>query len=185
MNKKILIAFAMLIVMATTSLGQTRNYVPERDDYTFKTRVCATADDEGQCFIADSVVTTVTDKMGHSFTLVSTTQPLDTFYWTGFGEIREDDINFDGTYDLMICLGPTNSFGGFTYDGYVWDNAEHKFVRVEKFDEILDPEFFPDKNQILGTFRIDNHYWYSLYEWQNGKLVLIEETQTDDNMLDN
>ena len=63
MNKKNLIAMAMLIVMAATSLGQTRNYVPERDDYTFKARVCATSDDDGQCFIADSVITTVTDKI--------------------------------------------------------------------------------------------------------------------------
>ncbi|MBR1476285.1 MAG: hypothetical protein IJ613_12040 [Muribaculaceae bacterium] len=175
MNKKNLIAMAMLIVMAATSLGQTRNYVPERDDYTFKARVCATSDDDGQCFIADSVITTVTDKMGHSFTLVSTTQPLDTIYWKGFGEIREDDINFDGTSDLMICLGPTNGYGCFTYDGYVWDNAEHKFKRVEEFDKIMDPVFQPENNQILGSFRIGNHYWTSRYEWQNGELVLIEE----------
>ena len=175
MNKKNLIAMAMLIVMAATSLGQTLNYVPERDDYTFTTRVCATSDDDGQCFIADSVVTTVTDKMGHSFTLVSTTQPLDTIYWKGFGEIREDDINFDGMSDLMICLGPTNGYGCFTYDGYVWDNAEHKFKRVEEFDKIMDPVFQPENNQIIGTFRIGNHYWTSRYEWQNGELVLIEE----------
>ena len=175
MSKKIILTLVMAVFMAATATCKVKNYVPERGDYTFKTQVCATTDEEEGWTLADSVITTVTDKMGHSFTLVSTTQPLDTIYWKGFGEIREDDINFDDIPDLMICLGPTNSFGGFTYDGYVWDNAEHKFVRVEKFDEILDPEFFPEKNQILGTFRIDNHYWTSLYEWQNGKLVLIEE----------
>ncbi len=175
MDKIILIGLAMLIVMAATATAKVKKYVPERGDYTFKTCVCATSDDDGQCFIADSVVTTVTDKMGHSFTLVSTTQPLDTIYWKGFGEIREDDINFDGTSDLMICLGPTNSFGGYTYDGYVWDNDEHKFKHVEEFDKIMDPVFQPENNQILGTFRIDNHYWTTRYEWQNGQLVLIEE----------
>ena len=39
----------------------------------------------------------------------------------------------------------------------------------------MDPVFQPENNQILGTFRIDNHYWTTRYEWQNGQLVLIEE----------
>lgn len=178
MKKILLISLLALVGLAATA----KKYVPERGDYTFKTQVFTT-DDEGST-IADSIVTTVTDKMGKSFTLVSYTEPLDPDYWHGFGDIREDDINFDGTPDLMICLGPTNSFGGFTYDGYIWDTATHKFVRVEHFDEILDPQFFPEKNQILGTFRIDSHYWFSLYEWQNGKLVLIEESVDESVMED-
>ncbi|MBR5727281.1 MAG: hypothetical protein IKX39_01425 [Muribaculaceae bacterium] len=180
--KRILTATAILL-LAMISVGCRAQYVPQRGDYTFKTQVFTTTDEEGST-IADSILTTVTDKMGKSFTLVSYTEPLDPDFWQGFGGIREDDINFDGTPDLMICLGPTNSFGGFTYDGYIWDTATHKFVRVEHFDEILDPQFFPEKNQILGTFRIDSHYWFSLYEWQNGKLVLIEESCSDDEMDD-
>ncbi len=180
--KRILTATAVLL-LAMISASCRAQYVPQRGDYTFKTQVFTTTDEEGST-IADSIITTVTDKMGKSFTLVSYTEPLDPEYWRGFGDIQEDDINFDGTPDLMICLGPTNSFGGFTYDGYMWDTATHKFVRVEHFDEILDPQFFPEKNQILGTFRIDSHYWFSLYEWQNGKLVLIEESCSDDEMDD-
>ena len=180
--KRILTATAVLL-LAMISATCRAQYVPQRGDYTFKTQVFTTIDEEGST-IADSIITTVTDKMGKSFTLVSYTEPLDPEYWRGFGDIQEDDINFDGTPDLMICLGPTNSFGGFTYDGYMWDTATHKFVRVEHFDEILDPQFFPEKNQILGTFRIDSHYWFSLYEWQNDKLVLIEESCSDDEMDD-
>lgn len=180
--KRILTATAVLL-LAMISASCRAQYVPQRGDYTFKTQVFTTTDEEGST-IADSIITTVTDKMGKSFTLVSYTEPLDPEYWRGFGDIQEDDINFDGTPDLMICLGPTNSFGGFTYDGYMWDTATHKFVRVEHFDEILDPQFFPEKNQILGTFRIDSHYWFSLYEWQSGKLVLIEESCSDDEMDD-
>lgn len=165
--------FILVALTFTVLAACGKQYVPERGDYTFKTQLFTTTDED--MAFADSIITTVTDKMGHSFTLVSHTQPLDPDLWTGFGGIREDDFNFDGTPDLMICLGPTNSFGGFTYDGYVWDTAAHKFVRVENFCEILDPEFFPEKNQILGTFRIDSHYWFSLYEWRDGKLVLIEE----------
>ena len=181
MERKITLTAILLLAMISASCRA--QYVPQRGDYTFKTQLFTTTDDDGSS-IADSVITTVTDKMGKSFTLVSYTEPLDPEFWRGFGDIREDDINFDGIPDLMICLGPTNGFGGFTYDGYVWDNVAHQFVRVEKFDKILDPEFFPKKNQILGTFRIDNHYWFSLYEWQNGKLVLIEESDTEENMDD-
>lgn len=177
MSKKIILTLVMAVFMTATATCKVKNYVPERGDYTFKTQVCATTDEEEGWTLADSVITTVTDKMGNSFTLVSLTQPLDTVFWREFGEIREDDINFDSIPDLMICLGPTNSFGGFTYDGYVWNQTEHKFVRVEKFDEIMDPTFYPDKNQIVGTFRIDNHCWTSLYEWKNGKLVLISEDE--------
>ena len=180
--KRIITATAILL-LAMISVGCRAQYVPQRGDYTFKTQVFTTTDEEGST-VADSIITMVTDKMGKSFTLVSYTEPLDPEYWRGFGDIQEDDINFDGTPDLMICLGPTNSFGGFTYDGYVWDNVAHKFVRVEKFNEILDPVYFPEKNQILGTFRIDSHYWTSLYEWQNGKLVLIEESVFEDDMED-
>jgi len=184
MSKKIILTLVMAVFMTATATCKVKNYVPERGDYTFKTQVCATTDEEEGWTLADSVITTVTDKMGNSFTLVSLTQPLDTVFWRGFGEIREDDINFDGIPDLMICLGPTNSFGGFTYDGYVWNQTEHKFVRVEKFDEIMDPTFYPDKNQIVGTFRIDNHCWTSLYEWKDGKLVLISEDEFELKMED-
>lgn len=179
--KRKLTAFVILL-MAMISASCRAQYVPQRGDYTFKTQVFTTTDDD--MTIADSIITTVTDKMGKSFTLVSYTEPLDPEYWRGFGDIQEDDINFDGTPDLMICLGPTNSFGGFTYDGYVWDNTAHKFVRVENFSDILDPTFHPEKNQISGTFRIDNHYWTTIHEWQNGKLVLINEDEFEFNMED-
>ncbi len=163
---------AVMVVVSTTSAA--KNYVPERKDFTFKTQVFTTTDDDFT--VADSIITTVTDKSGKSFQLVSLTEPLDPEYWRGFGDIVEDDINFDGIPDLMICLGPTNAFGGFTYDGYVWDNQLHKFIKIENFNEIMDPAYVPSENKIIGTFRIDNNYWTSVYQWQNGKLVLIDES---------
>ena len=176
--KRYFLFFLALIGIMLTASGE--QYVPQRGDYSFKTQLFTTTDDD--MTVVDSIITTVTDKMGNSFMLVSYTEPLDPEYWHGFGDIQEDDINFDGVPDLMICLGPTNSFGGFTYDGYIWDSQEHKFVHVENFRDILDPMYFPDKNQIQGTLRIDNHYWTTLHEWQNGKLVLIKEDYFEFNM---
>lgn len=172
--KKICAILCFMAIVSVAAQCAAQKYVPERKDYTFKTKVFTSSDDDFT--VVDSIITTVTDKQGKSFLLVSYTEPLDPEYWRGFGDIVEDDINFDGIPDLMICLGPTNAFGGFTYDGYVWDKKLHKFIQVENFNEIMDPAYVPSEKKIIGTFRIDNNYWTSIYQWQNGKLVLIEES---------
>ena len=169
----------LLLIFATTMLAAPamakKKYVPQRNDYTFKTKVFATDDNEGS-MIADSIITYAKNKRG-TIKFVSYTQPLDTNQWRGFGDIEEKDINFDGVPDLQICLGPTNAWGGFTYDAYVWDNKKHGFVHIENYDEILDPVLYPNDNRIIGTLRIDNDIDTSVYEWQQGKLVLIEQSR--------
>ena len=169
--KKILI-IGLLVVLGLTVTAK-KQYVPERGDYTFKTRVCTKQWDEYT--LADSIITYLTDKTGRVDTLVSWAIPLNVDDWVGFGEIQEEDINFDGIPDLQICLGPFNGFGNFTYDGLVWDPVAHKFVRIENYSEIFDPQFDPFQNRIIGLFRLDNDLTISVYEWQDGKLVLIEE----------
>ena len=170
--KKIL-AISLLALLGLVATAK-KQYVPERGDYTIKTRVCTVLDDDGDA-IADSIITYLTDKTGRIDTLVSWAIPLDMANWTGFGEIQEEDINFDGIPDLQICLGPFNCFGNFTYDGLVWDPKAHKFVRVENYSEIFDPQISLFENRIIGLFRLDDDLTISVYEWQDGKLVLIEE----------
>ena len=68
-----------------------------------------------------------------------------------------------------------NGYGNFTYDGFVWDPKDHKFVRVENYGEIFDPQLHSLENKIVGLFRLDNDLTISVYEWQNGKLVLVEQ----------
>lgn len=162
---------ALLQLVICQSAAAQKEYVQQRSDYTFRTQVFSTPDDEGGA-VADSIITFVTNKQG-TYTLVSYTQPLDPEYWRGFGDIVEDDINFDGIPDLMICLGPTNAFGGFTYDGYAWDKELHTFVKIENFDEIMDPTFIKNDKTIIGTFRVDNEYDISTYKLNKNKAVLI------------
>lgn len=169
MKKVLLMSLLVLVGLAATA----KKYVPERGDYTFKTRLCTKQWDEYT--LADSIITYLTDKTGRIDTLVSWAIPLDIEYWTGFGEILEEDINFDGIPDLQICLGPFNGFGNFTYDGLVWDQDAHKFVRVENYSEIFDPQLSLQENRIIGLFRLDSDLTISVYEWRDGKLVLIEE----------
>lgn len=172
--KKLYFILALgLVCLAATGKKQ---YVPERGDYTFRTQLFTTTDDDGNA-IADTIITYLTDKTGRVDTLVSWAIPLDTASWIGFGEIQEEDINFDGIPDLQICLGPFNGFGNFTYDGLVWDPKAHKFVRVENYSEIFEPQLEPFQNRIIGLFRLDYDLTISVYEWQDGRLVLIEERE--------
>lgn len=172
---KHLALFMSIVTLLATSAFAQKKYVPQRGDYTFTTQVCTTTDEDGSS-VADSIITYVTDKQG-TYTLVSYTQPLDPEYWRGFGDIVEDDINFDGIPDLMICLGPTNAFGGFTYDGYVWNPKSHKFIRIENFDEIMDPTFVKKDKIIIGTYRVDNDIETSTYKLKKNKVVLLKSVR--------
>lgn len=165
--------FSVIALLCQSAFAQ-KKYIPQRSDYSFRTQVCTTTDYEGEA-VTDSIITFVTNKQG-TYTLVSYTLPLNPEYWQGFGDIVEDDINFDGIPDLMICLGPTNTFGGFTYDGYIWDTKRHSFVKIENFDTILDPTFIKKDKTIVGTFRIDNEYEISTYKLKKNKAVLIKKT---------
>lgn len=167
--------FFLLISLLATSANAQKKYVPKRGDYTFRTQVCTSVDEDGDS-VVDSIITYVTNKKG-TYTLVSHPQPLNPEQWTGFGDIVEDDINFDGIPDLMICLGPINAFGGFTYDGYVWNPKRNKFIQVEDFDLIMAPEFDKKHKTITGTYRVDNEFEVSTYKLKNNKALLIKSTR--------
>ena len=77
---------------------------------------------------------------------------------------------------MQICLGPTNAYGGFTYDGYVWDDQLHRFTHVDNFYNIMDPSYDSSSRRITGTYRVDDDLYYSVYQWRGNKLVLIEES---------
>ena len=124
------------VVLACSALGMqgTRvgdGYVPQRSDYKIRTEV-TTTDDDGT-IIYDRVITYLTDARNHTDTLQSEALPLDTADWSrqSFGEIMEQDFNFDGIPDLQIGTGPMNSYGNFTYDIFIWDEQAHRFVYLE------------------------------------------------------
>ena len=174
MKPTVTIATSLLAMAMALTNHAANNYEPQRNDFSFVSHTC-TSFDEGDLLL-DSIITFVIDKNGPVYAITSETLPLDVNLWTGFGEIAEEDINFDGIPDLQICLGPTNAYGGFTYDGYVWDNVLHRFTQVENFDKIMDPYYDSSKRRITGTYRVDDDLYYSVYEWRDNKLVLIEES---------
>lgn len=174
MTQKIIAVAMVLTIMGTTQMCGKKKYVPERGDYSFRTELVTKMVDGFDNPQAVDIITYVTDKQTTD-TLHSEPIPLDSTQWQGFGDIREDDINFDGFPDLLVCLGPFNYAGNFTYDAFVWDNKAHKFVNVPEFSQIFDPEIIADKRKIYGGFRLDNDLDIQEWEWRDGKLTLIEE----------
>ena len=146
----------------------------ERADYTFSTEVIA--DDEGT---AEKIIVTMkNNQFDMSFKTEVEPVPLDTTIWSGFGNILEDDINFDGYPDLMVCLGPTNSYGNFTFAAWLWSQDMHDFVPVEGFDELYDPEFNEASKTISSCFRMDDHENDAVYRWNGQALELVSSDTT-------
>lgn len=141
----------------------------ERADYTFYTKVVA--DEEGTA--QKIIVTMKNNEFDMSVENEIEAVPLDTNNWTGFGNIREDDINFDGYPDLMVCCGPFNSYGNFTYAAWLWDQDFHDFVPVKGFEELFDPLFNKEDKTISSSFRMDDHEDNAVYKWNGQELEMV------------
>lgn len=59
-----------------------------------------------------------------------------------------DDFNFDGTRDLAIRNGNRASYGGPSFDVYVYNITRRKFVRSKSLTELASTK--------LGMFRVDH-----------------------------
>ncbi|MBR5037441.1 MAG: hypothetical protein IKX65_01790 [Prevotella sp.] len=159
------------------------DYVPQRSDYNIRTEV-TTRDDDGS-IIYDRVITYLTDDRNHTDTLQSEALPLDTADWSrqAFGEIMEQDFNFDGIPDLQIGTGPMNSSGNFTYDVFIWDDYVHRFLHLEDQPPLFDPYVDESQEQIVSTFELDGELEIVRYQWKDGKLVEVSKEIIDDSEL--
>lgn len=180
----------LLFVLSTVALlAVGAQYVPERADYTFRTEtVVKCDDDEPDYCVADSIIIWLTDAHQHTTVMKTWAWSLDTAYWHGIGEVVEQDINFDGYLDLMVCNGPVNSFGNHTYSAWLWNQTTHSFALVPKFDEICAPYFVKTEDgrrQVVGTFRLDNDVEITTYEWHGDILERVAyETCKYDEMME-
>lgn len=174
----------LLLVLLMLPCVALTDYVPQRDEFTFSTTVMASVNEEefpGEC-MADSILLYITDGRGNTEVRTVWAEPLDTLTWQGFGTILEEDINFDGYADLMVCNGPVNMFGNFTYTAFLWDQSAHAFSKteVEGFDRIFDPEIYAAEKQIVGVWRLDDDLDINTYKWDaSGKLVLVKSEHHD------
>ena len=149
--------------------GQDVTDQRDRADYTFSTKVITDEED-----VAQKIIVTIKNcKFDESFENEIEAVTLDTVFWHGFGDIREDDINFDGYPDLMVCCGPFNSYGNFTYGAWLWNQKIHDFVYVKGFNELFDPEFNKKDKTVSSRFRMDDHEDDAVYKWNGNELELV------------
>ena len=149
--------------------------VIERNEYTFYTEVKVDEDD-----MVQNIILHMDQGNGDEYIVeCPNVQPLDTIFWHGFGDIEEQDINFDGWPDVQVCLGPQNSFGNHIYDAWIWDPDDKAFVFVDNYADIPTPELDPKEKVIRGSWRLDNDYDEYVYKWKQGRLVKISSTHTD------
>ena len=169
--------FILALVTLTISAGsiykQKDDYVPQRGDFTFKTRVTTIEEDGSVNY--DTIITYLTDARGHTDTLWSWALPLDTEFWSKeqIGTIGEEDFNFDGFPDLQVGLGPMNVYGNNVYDVFFWDESQHKFVRNKSYDAaiIFSPEVFELDKIIMSVWRLDNDMEVAKFRWEGDSLV--------------
>ena len=170
------LVWALAVCTVLSSFGS--RYEPQRADFTFRTEVMQSCDeDDDEWCHTDSILLYITDGRGNTEVRTVWAEPLDTAAWNGFGNILEEDINFDGYPDLQVCNGPVNMFGNFTYTAFLWDQESHSFVEIEGYDEINSPEVYAAEKQIVGIWRLDNDVEITTYEWRDGKLVLVNSEQ--------
>lgn len=154
------------------------DYVPQRSDYTFRSEVKTTKEDDEVYW--DAIIVYLTDAKGHTQELYSQAMPLDTMSWNkgSIGDIEEEDWNFDGIPDLQVCTGPMNQFGNYTYDVWLWNDNTHKFEKLDYDCEIYSPSIDSENKCIVSVWRLDNDVEIIRYKWKDGKLVETEREQT-------
>ena len=96
-------------------------------------------------------------------------------------EVEEQDFNFDGFPDVLVCLGdfgvnPSN-FPMLSYAGFVWNNETQSFDRVAELEDIVNVEIDADNKTIVSNYStVVGDTYHEVYAWKNGKLDQIEST---------
>lgn len=157
--------------------SENDGYVPQRSDYSFRSEVRVTKEDDEVYW--DTIIVYLTDAKGRTQELYSQALPLDTINWNkgSIGEIEEDDWNFDGIPDLQVCTGPMNGFGNYTYDVWLWNDKTHKFEKFDHDCEIYSPSIDAANKCIVSVWRLDDDVEIVRYKWKDGKLVEFEREQ--------
>ena len=144
-----------------------------RDGYTFETSF--RKDENGQC---DALI--LTSKKGEKTQefVCEFNWPKDKDLLGESGTIEEEDINFDGIPDVVVCLG---DFGVgdsyFFYDALVWNNNDNGFEQVEEYSGIANPVIDTEKKMIVSEYtNLEGSTYREEYAWKDGKLTMIDSS---------
>ncbi len=150
-----------------------------RECTTFSTRF--RKDENGQC---DALILTCNiDTKKQEFTCEFNFSK-DREYLGEAGEIEEVDINFDGVPDVLVTLGDfgvnPGLFPMIFYGAFVFNEATGEFEQVTDLEDKPNLSIDAKRKVIESNFAtvVGDHY-HEEYAWENGKLKLMEERQTN------
>ena len=94
-------------------------------------------------------------------------------------EVEEQDFNFDGIPDVLVCLGDfgvnPSHFPMLSYAGFVWNNETQSFDRVTELEDIVNVEIDTDNQTIVSNYStVVGDTYHEVYAWKSGKLEQIE-----------
>jgi len=90
------------------------------------------------------------------------------------GSIWEEDVNFDGVKDLLICQGHYGAQGGLGFRCYLANATGDGFEYCHGFEEITNPSVDSYKKLITGTVRSNAaSYYQNFYEFNGQNFTLI------------
>lgn len=160
--------------------AQTSGEESGRAGYTFKTSFHK--DENGQC---DALILTCqSGEKSQQFTCK--------FNWAKdedllgeAGEITEEDINFDGIPDVMVCLGDfgvnPELFPTVFYGACLWNAEAQSFEQVKEFEGISNPEIDAQSKTIASEYSTPvGDVFQEVYAWKGGKLELTESTSQNE-----
>lgn len=144
-----------------------------RDGYTFETSF--REDENGQC---DALILTCKKGEKTQEFVCEFNWPKDKDLLGESGTIEEEDINFDGIPDVVVCLG---DFGVgdsyFFYDALVWNNNDNCFEQVEEYSSIANPVIDAEKKMIVSEYtNLEGSTYREEYAWKDGKLTMIDSS---------
>lgn len=107
-----------------------------------------------------------------------------------FGDFREDkirfqDINFDGTKDIVLEAGRFGSQASRGEFGYLWNQRNGRYEFSSTYAEIANPVIDAEQQIVRSAWRnwVESHSW-AIYRFENGEFmrqrVLTEEVVTGD-----
>lgn len=89
--------------------------------------------------------------------------------------VQFEDVNFDGYHDIMI-KDAANAYGYNYYAYWIYNPTQHKFVADTALDNYCNLTFNADNKSIHTFWRVGlTEFGHSLYQWKNGKVVLVAE----------
>lgn len=86
--------------------------------------------------------------------------------------VTHEDINFDGTPDVMVYVGSTHN-GNSLHKAFVWNPYTRQFYPVPQFDEIQEPDFDRKAKTITSRARDGQYMYIDTWKWKNGKLTRV------------